>query len=173
MSNNFARRDSLESALEKSNASIDETRRRTEVSKRERTQVLRMPTEKGETGKSYLWVIVKYGKIYPCFHPDKELIFNLTEAIGRRGNRIVFHKPKAKSGFSPEYDRDELVDYFQSINSRESYLAFMVYPNDSSFNGFNQAKALCTSIGVGYTWEPYDEESLGLTSDGEGARSEL
>jgi hypothetical protein len=173
MSNNLVRSDSVKSKLLKNSASVIETRRKTEAAKRERTQVLRMPTEKGESGKSYIWVVVKYGKVYPCYHPDREVIFNLTEVTGVKGNRIVFHEPKANRGFSPEYDRYELVDYFRSVNSSESYLAFMVYPNDSSFRSFNQAKVLCTSTGLGYTWEPYDQESLGLTSDGKGARNEL
>ena len=173
LSENLSRRDFLDSELAKNNASIDETRKRTEASKRERTQVLRMPTEKGESGKRYLWVVVKYGKIYPCFHPEKEHIFNITQSTGSRGNLVFHHFPKANSGFSPKYDREKLVDYFRSVNPREAYLAFMVYPNDSSFRGFNEAKALCTSMGVGYTWEPHDQDSLGLTSDGSGARSEL
>ena len=71
LSENLSRRDFLDSELAKNNASIDETRKRTEASKRERTQVLRMPTEKGESGKRYLWVVVKYGKIYPCFTPKR------------------------------------------------------------------------------------------------------
>ncbi len=163
---------SLEESLSRKQAKLLEISQKSEERKRDRTQVLRLPTEKSRSGKLYLWVVVRHGKIYPCYHPQKEEIFNLSQKVEVSGNPVLYHDPKPNRGFDPVTDRKELIDYFKTVNPREEYFSFMVYPDDSSFVSFNEAKELCTSMSLGYTWEPF-EEILGLTKDGSGARSEL
>jgi len=144
-----------------------------EVSKKKRTKTLRLPQEKGSTEKHFLWVIVKYGKIYPCYHSSKEQIFDITRSREFvSGNFVFWHKPKSELGFDIDLDMSIIIKYFKTVRKRTEYLAFEVFPNDLSFRAFNEAKKLATSMGIGYTWAPR-EENIGLTRNGKGAGREL
>lgn len=141
--------------------------------KNKRTQILRLPQEKDGTAKHFLWIIVKYGKIYPCYHSNKEQIFDITQSREFvSGNFIFWHKPKPEFGFDVDLDRSDIIEYFNSVQKRKEYLAFEVFPNDLSFRAFNEAKNLATSMGVGYTWAPRKDD-IGLTKNGKGAGREL
>lgn len=141
--------------------------------KNKRTQTLRLPQEKDGTAKHFLWIIVKYGKIYPCYHSNKEQIFDITQSREFvSGNFIFWHKPKPEFGFDVDLDRSDIIEYFKSVQKRTEYLAFEVFPNDLSFRAFNEAKSLATSMGVGYTWAPRKDD-IGLTKNGKGAGREL
>ena len=144
-----------------------------ESSKKKRTQTLRLPQEKGGSEKQFLWIIVKYGKIYPCYHSNKEQIFDITQSREFvSGNFIFWHKPKPGFGFDVDLDRSDIIEYFKSVQKRTEYLAFEVFPNDLSFRAFNEAKNLATSMGIGYTWAPRKDD-IGLTKNGKGAGREL
>ena len=138
-------------------------------SKRERTQTLRLPKEKGKSGKEYIWVIVKHGKIYPIGHPRTEQIFNIRVF---NENAAKF-SPVQNRGFSPFRDQAAIIQYFRTIDASEEYLAFQIFPNDSCFRSFNQAKQIATSMGIGYTWAPRDEDIILVKEGGTGAGSEL
>ena len=144
-----------------------------ESSKKKRTQTLRLPQEKGGSEKQFLWIIVKYGKIYPCYYSNKEQIFDITQSREFvSGNFIFWHKPKPGFGFDVDLDRSDIIEYFKSVQKRTEYLAFEVFPNDLSFRAFNEAKNLATSMGIGYTWAPRKDD-IGLTKNGKGAGREL
>jgi hypothetical protein len=143
-----------------------------ESSKRGRTQTLRLPKEKGKSGKKYIWVIVKHGKIYPIGHPSTKQIFTITML---NANAAEF-SPVRTRGFSPFRDQAEIIQYFRTINASEKYLAFQIFPNDPCFKSFNQAKQIATSMGIGYAWAPRDDEDddiVLVTEGGTGAGSEL
>ena len=48
--------------------------------KQSRSKVLRLPKEKARSRKQFLWVIVKYGKIYPCDY-EKKKIFSISHSL--------------------------------------------------------------------------------------------
>ena len=144
-----------------------------QLSKKKRTQTLRLPQEKGGTEKQFLWIIVKYGKIYPCYHSNKEQIFDITQSREFvSGNFIFWHKPKPELGFDVNLNLSDIIEYFNSVQKRTEYLALEVFPDDLSFRAFNETKKLATSMGIGYTWAPRKDD-IGLTKNGKGAGREL
>ena len=159
----------LKAEVERAGTKLAETNRDIKSSKSERTQTLRLPKEKGRTGKEYTWVIVKHGKIYPIGHPNVEKIFNVTIF---NDNAAEF-SPIQNRGFSPFNDQAEIIQYFRTINPQKKYLAFQIFPNDPCFRSFNQAKQIATSMGIGYTWAPRDEDIVLVKEGGTGAGSEL
>ena len=97
--------------------------------KQSRSKVLRLPKEKARSRKQFLWVIVKYGKIYPCDYEKKEDIFNITQSMDvLSGNLVFWYKPKLNRGFDPNLDRRGLVDFLNKVNKNFEYLAFEVFP---------------------------------------------
>lgn len=159
----------LNSEVEQAGSKLSQTNRDIKSSKSERTQTLRLPKEKGRTGKEYTWVIVKHGKIYPIGHPNVEKIFNVTIL---NDNAAEF-SPIQNRGFSPFNDQVEIIQYFRTINPQKKYLAFQIFTNDPCFRSFNQAKQIATSMGIGYTWAPRDEDIVLVKEGGTGAGSEL
>jgi hypothetical protein len=116
-------------------------------------------------------VIVKHGKIYPIDwdHPRTEQIFTITIL---NDNAAKF-SPVRNRGFSPFVDQAAIIQYFRTINASEKYLAFRIFPNDPCFKSFNQAKQIATSMGIGYAWEPRDDDIVLVKEGGTGAGSEL
>ena len=74
-------------------------------------------------------------------------------------------------GFDPFRDKTVLANYFRTIHPSTEYIAFEVGINDACFKAFSEAKKLVTRMGIGYTWEP-QEEDLVLGTGGQGARPE-
>jgi len=153
----------LRATVSKSNAAII-------ASKRERTERLRLPKEKGNTGKKYLWIVVKYGEIFPTTDNPSDM-FEISKVITTRGAKGLLFAPKSGKGYDPRYEKTELTRYLRKVKRRSEYLSFMVYPNDSCFKAFNLAKNMATMMGIGYTWEP-KKNNLVLSSVGQGARPE-
>lgn len=141
------------------------------TSKRERTQTLRLPKEKGKSNKKYIWVLVKYGMIYPLNHPNLKEIFSLV-GVGPSLTKIV---PKKGRGLDIELNHAETMSFLRSVDARNQYLAFVVTSNDQCFRIFNKVKQVATSMGIGYTWEPkpYNEDFILTSSGGRGAGREL
>jgi hypothetical protein len=162
----------LKNEIEQIESRLASANRDIQTSKRGRTQTLRLPKEKGRTGKKHIWVAVKYGKIYPIdwdHSSTTEQIFNI-----RRPNDNAFvYTPVQSNGFSPFRDQNELIQYFRTINTQKKYLAFQVFPNDTCFKSFNQAKQIATSMSIGYTWAPQDNDIILVIEGGEGAGREL
>ena len=162
----------LKAEVERAGTKLSETNRDIKSSKSERTQTLRLPKEKGRTGKKHIWVAVKHGKIYPIdwdHSSTTEQIFNI-----RRPNDNAFvYTPVQSNGFSPFRDQNELIQYFRTINTQKKYLAFQVFPDDTCFKSFNQAKQIATSMSIGYTWAPRDNDLILVIEGGEGAGREL
>tara|TARA_Y100001933_G_scaffold252643_1_gene291920 strand:- start:2149 stop:3093 length:945 start_codon:yes stop_codon:yes gene_type:complete len=167
--------DRLENEIEQIESRLASANRDIQSSKRGRTQTLRLPKEKGKTGKKYIWVIVKYGMIYPIDweHPSTtKRIFTITEPY----DGAFAYSPIRTRGFSPFRNQADIIQYFRTIDSRETYLAFQVFTNDTCFKSFNQAKQIATSMGIGYAWEPRDEDIVLVakgTAGSKGAGSEL
>jgi hypothetical protein len=160
----------LITAIEESRGTLNESTVAIGEAKRERTERLRLPKEKRSTGKKYIWTVVKYGKIYPV-SDDAERIFNISTIRNILGNKSYLFEPIMQRGFDPFRDKTVLANYFRTIHPSTEYIAFEVGINDACFKAFNEAKKLVTRMGVGYTWEP-QEEDLVLGTGGQGARPE-
>ena len=163
----------MEKEIEQKQGTVSKTRSELSKFKKERTERLRLPKEKRDTRKAYLWTVVRYGKIYPIAKlNDHELerFFDVKQVITLQGKGFRF-TPKMRSGLNPSYDGNALASYIRKVNPSSEYLAFEVFPDDNSFKAFNEAKKLATSRGIGYTWEPKDTD-LVLGSNGTGARPE-
>lgn len=162
----------LEEEIAQTESRLSSASKDIQSSKRERTRTLRLPKEKGKSGKKYIWVIVKHGKIYPIdwdHSSTTEQIFNI-----RMPNDNAFvYTPVQSNGFSPFRDQNELIQYFRTINTQKKYLAFQVFPDDTCFKSFNQAKQIATSMGIGYAWEPRINDIVLVKEGGTGAGSEL
>jgi len=159
----------LKDEIEQAESKLSSANKDIQSSKRERTQTLRLPKEKGRSGKKYIWVIVKYGKIYPITYPITKQRFTIKVL---NDNAAQF-SPVRSRGFSPFQDQNELIQYFRSIDKNDKYLAFQVFSNDLCFRSFNQAKQIATSMGIGYAWAPCNEDIILVNDGGEGAGSEL
>ena len=119
--------------------------------------------EKKRSGKTYEWVVIKHGLIYPLNYPDRSKI--LTEIEDSPTDTIYIPKPEERLKFST--DTETISELSRNGKPKITYLAFMVFDNDECFKSFNLAKQTVASKGIGYTWEPLMVD-LRLTTSGKG-----
>lgn len=120
---------------------------------------LRLPMER-DSKQSAIYVIAKYGRIFPCRNYDLSL--NEEDIVWDKNSKRNVATPRRDRGFT---DPNKLHDYFQRIPSRNFYVAFLVY--EDSFSIFNKAKDLAVRAGVTYGWEPYvASRSVEFVEDG-------
>ena len=170
----------LKDRLESTQEQIDEAKEDmdgmdAEISKQKRqhTEKVRLPKEKGKSSKTGLWVFVCFGKIYPLYvHLNgsyskslNKADFIITEKRTSSGLNVFF-KPRPLRGFSLPRDRTDFLRYLGNIAKRTEYLSFAVFQDDRSFESFNLAKKIALAQGIGYTWRPWDEENIILTTSG-------
>ena len=112
---------------------------------------LRLPMER-DSKQSAIYVIAKYGRIFPCRNYDLSLNEEdiVWDIVWDKNSKSIVATPRRDRGFT---DPNKLHDYFQRIPSRNFYVAFLVY--EDSFSIFNKAKDLAVRAGVTYGWEPY------------------
>lgn len=111
---------------------------------------LRLPKEY-TTGKRVLYIIARYGSIYPCRHAD----FSRNEGSIHWSSSLTAEiaEPIRGKGIDPAAQPGELPRYFKSLQNDLVYVAFCVY--EDSFTAFNYAKQVAVSCGVAYGWEPF------------------
>jgi hypothetical protein len=110
---------------------------------------VRLPKEH-ETGKSVIYIIARYGRIYPCRNSDlsrNETDIDWTSALSRETAR-----PKQGRGIDPA-NAATLRTYFRNLSGNSAYVAFCVF--EDSFPAFVRAKQLATESGLAYGWEPF------------------
>ncbi len=158
----------LEDMIKEVQSQVSATQSEIQSSKKGRTQALRLPKEKGKSGKNYIWVVVKYGRLYPLNFPDLEEIF-IMKKVDEKATKFT---PIDGKGIDPETGQDQTMDFFKGIDNGTEYLAFEVFADDSSFRCLNQAKKIAVSMGIGYTWSPRVNDII-LGSEGRKPGSEL
>ncbi len=107
---------------------------------------LRLPKEH-ETGKRVVYIIVRYGHIYPCRNSDlsrDETDINWTSALDSE-----IAEPIRGKGLYP----NAVASYFSGLSSDDVYLVFCVF--EDSFPAFIQAKQSAVAAGISYGWEPF------------------
>jgi hypothetical protein len=113
---------------------------------------LRLPREH-ETGKRVVYVIARYGHIYPCRNSDlsrNEIDINW---ISKHGGEIA--EPIPGKGLDPTINLRGLESYFSGQPRESVYLVFCVF--EDSFPAFIRARQLAVASGVAYGWEPFRE----------------
>jgi hypothetical protein len=110
---------------------------------------LRLPREH-ETGKRVLYIIVRYGRIYPCHNLDSsrdETDIHWTTTPGEDTA-----EPIPGQGLDPE----AAASYFGGLSNEDVYLVFLTF--EDSFPAFLSAKQSAVSRGIAYGWEPFRPE---------------
>ena len=123
---------------------------------------LRLPKEY-QTGKRVIYVIVQYGRIYPCRNVD--LSRNETTIVWKMDGERESASPIPGAGFDPHHPA-ALQNYLGGLSRDAVYLAFCVF--EDSFAEFNIAKRAATAQGVAYGWEPFRKEEAPVTFSQEG-----
>jgi hypothetical protein len=113
-------------------------------------RTLRLPKEH-ETGKRVIYIIARYGHIYPCRNYDLSRnetdIYWTTTLVGETA------EPVQGKGIDPQMSGPALKSYFGSISDSSVYVAFCVF--EDSFPAFIRAKQLANDCGLAYGWEPF------------------
>jgi len=110
---------------------------------------LRLPKEH-ETGKRVIYVITRYGRIYPCRNSD--LSRNETDIDWTSTLSNETAQPKQGRGIDTVSEA-VLRTYFRNLSGSSVYVAFCVF--EDSFPAFIRAKQLATAAGLAYGWEPF------------------
>lgn len=106
---------------------------------------LRLPKEH-DTGKHVVWLIARYGRIYPCRNAD--LSRNETDINWTTELDAEIAEPIQGRGIDPVTNPGELLNYFNSYSGEDIYFAFNVF--EDSFPAFIQAKQIAVRSGLAY-----------------------
>jgi hypothetical protein len=106
---------------------------------------LRLPKEH-ETGKRVIWVIARYGHIYPCHNAD--LSRNETDINWTTELDAEIAEPIPRRGIDPILNPTVMNNYFAALHGEDVYFAFNVY--EDSFPAFIQAKQIAIRNGLAY-----------------------
>ena len=117
---------------------------------KESERQLRLPKEH-ETGKRVVYIIVRYGRIYPCRNSD--LSRNVTDIDWTSRATDEIAAPKRERGLDPMTRAADLSSYCRNLPTGLVYVAFLVY--EDSFPAFIRARQIAVESGLAYGWEPY------------------
>lgn len=126
---------------------------------------LRLPKEH-ETANGVVYVIVKYGKVYPCNNADMGR--DETDIHWTLSPLTETAEPIPTAGMDPVNDRAALVNYFQALSRNQVYVVFCTF--EDSFPAFMRAKAAALGCGIDYGWDPFREEDGPVTFSAFGSR---
>ena len=106
---------------------------------------LRLPKEH-DTGKQVVWLIARYGHIYPCRNAD--LSRNETDINWTTELDTEIAEPIPGRGIDPIQNPSALSNYFGLQSGEDIYIAFNVF--EDSFPAFIQAKQIAIRNGLAY-----------------------
>lgn len=106
---------------------------------------MRLPMEH-ETDKNVIYVIVQYGRIYPCRNSD--LSQNDTDINWIPTADTDTAEPIPGKGMDPS----SAANYFSGLSGNSIYVVFCVFQD--SFPAFIQARQSAIENGISYGWEP-------------------
>jgi len=141
----------LEAQLSQLKQQEQELAAQRKAAKEKQTVRLRLPKER-TTGKEQVWVLVRYGKLYPTYLRQgrgevlNEISIDWTEQFGSRKA-----EPIADRGIAVLRNDVEWQRYLRSLDARREYIAFVVWPD--SYKAFNVAKLSAVSRGMSYGME--------------------
>jgi hypothetical protein len=155
----------LEAQLSQFKQQEQELTSQRKAGKEKQTVRLRLPKER-TTGKEQVWVLVRYGKLYPTYlrQGSKEIRNNISiDWTEQSGSRKA--EPIADRGITVLENSEEWQRYLRSLDAQREFLAFVVWPD--SYKAFNVAKVSTVSRGLSYGWEIQElAEDILFTSSG-------
>jgi hypothetical protein len=111
---------------------------------------MRLPREH-ETAKRVLYVIARYGRIYPCRNADQSRNETDINWSSRLEGEIA--EPIPDKGSDPIANPRVFETYLREQARESVYAAFCVF--EDSFPAFIRAKELAFSAGIAWGWEPF------------------
>ena len=111
---------------------------------------LRLPKEH-ETGKRVTYIIIRFGRLYPC--RDIDYSRNEVDLEWTSKNDGELAEPIAGKGIDPNNEIARFKAYLNNLSENSVYIAFCVYAD--SFPAFIQAKQLTLESGLSFGWEPF------------------
>jgi hypothetical protein len=143
----------LASQLEEKSRRVAESQGQLTVAREERVRRLRLPREH-ETTKQHLYVIVRYGKLYPLYFvqhqpPERNNRTLRWEEVNETVRKV---EPIPQAGVDPVAQVAASAQFFSDIPADRFYLLFQVY--EDSFAAFNAAKKIAVHERFEYTWQP-------------------
>ena len=155
----------LEAQLSQFKQQEQELTSQRKAGKEKQTVRLRLPKER-TTGKEQVWVLVRYGKLYPTYlrQGSREIRNNISiDWTEQSGSRKA--EPIADRGITVLENSEEWQRYLRSLDAQREFLAFVVWPD--SYKAFNVAKVSTVSRGLSYGWEIQElAEDILFTSSG-------
>jgi len=126
---------------------------------------LRLPKEH-ETGQGVVYIIVQYGRVYPCWNFD--LSQNEISTTWRESGSSSTATPIPSFGMDPLRAPGMFQTYLQNLRGKGVYLAFLVY--EDSFAEFIRAKQMARATGYAVGWKPYRKVDGPIIFDPAGSR---
>lgn len=118
---------------------------------------LRLPREH-ETGKEPVYIIVRYGHMYPCKKADlsrNEIDIHWTISGNEQAD------PIPGKGIDPVRNPAEVNAYFRALAGNSRYVFYCVFPD--SFGAFVRAKESAIANGFTYGWQPFRVDDAPVT----------
>jgi hypothetical protein len=111
---------------------------------------LRLPKERKMMSKKPMYVIARYGLLYPTHEYSSGFPKHNNDTIQwkERGYGSTEATPKEGKGMTPR----EFSSYLKKLSGEEFYMAFLLY--EDSFGIFNESKETCFSDGFDYGLRP-------------------
>lgn len=145
--------ESLQGKIEEQKRGLQEESNRLAQAAARQVQRLRLPREH-ETTKTHLYVIVRYGRVYPLYlfrdgEPERNTGSLRWEQESATSKRI---EVIPSQGMEVQPNSPALAQLFRDIPRDRIYAVFQVYQD--SFTTFNAAKEVAVQQGLECTWEP-------------------
>lgn len=137
------------------------------AAKEKQTVRLRLPKER-TTGKKQVWVLVRYGRLYPTTLRRRGV--PLLNNISIKWTEILSSQkaePISGKGLNVIENSDGWKSYLRQLNPRSEFVAFAVWPD--SYKAFNVAKVSAVSRGMSYGWDVEESgEEISFVTSGLG-----
>jgi hypothetical protein len=157
----------LEAQLSQLKQQEQELTAQRKAAKEKQTVRLRLPKER-ITGQEQVWVLVRYGRLYPRYlrQGNREIRNNKsidwTETLSS-----LKADPIPGKGLNVIENRDGWITYLRQLNPRSEFVAFAVWPD--SYKAFNVAKVSAVSRGMSYGWDVEESgEEISFVTSGLG-----
>jgi hypothetical protein len=133
--------------------------------KEKQTVRLRLPKER-TTGKEQVWVLVRYGRLYPTYLRRRGVPLKNNMSINWTEGLSSFKaEPIPGKGLNVVENGAGWKSYLRQLDTRREFLAFAVWPD--SYKAFNIAKVSAVSRGMSYGLEIQDAgENISFSSVG-------
>ena len=134
------------------------------VAKEKQISRKRLPQER-PINKKWLWVLVRYGKLYPVRLPSSRNIFDRNKGSIRWTDELLskIAEPIPEKGIVVLENDTGWKEYLSRWAPGEYFLTFAVWPD--SYRAFNAAKRNAVERGMSYGWDVWDRGEVIVFGD--------